>query len=138
MWNYIEKCVQGVGLYWKMYIEKWERQTTLTVLKSDLGEMCLRVHPFFEVDLDGMWKMRLDARLGWKVHVWVLKTVLQGGSWPVQVEVKVTTKVSVENVEIGVADKDQTAAARTTKWALFSLCPFVCLLSHYFHCLSSP
>ena len=32
-----------------------------------------------------------------------------------QVEVKVTTKVSVENVEIGVADKDQTAAARTTK-----------------------
>ena len=47
-----------------MYIEKWECQTTLTVLKSDLGEMCLRVHPFFEVDLDGMWKMRLDARLG--------------------------------------------------------------------------
>ena len=36
-------------------------------------------------------------------------------SWYVQVEVKVTTKVSVENVEIGVADKDQTSAARTTK-----------------------
>ncbi|XP_076457036.1 dolichyl-diphosphooligosaccharide--protein glycosyltransferase subunit 2-like [Babylonia areolata] len=32
-----------------------------------------------------------------------------------EVEVKVTTKVSVENVEIGVADKDQTVAARTTK-----------------------
>ncbi|XP_067666474.1 dolichyl-diphosphooligosaccharide--protein glycosyltransferase subunit 2-like isoform X1 [Haliotis asinina] len=32
-----------------------------------------------------------------------------------QVDVKVTTQVSVENVEIGVADKDQTTAARTTK-----------------------
>lgn len=32
-----------------------------------------------------------------------------------EVEVKVTTQVSIENVEIGVADKDQTTAARTTK-----------------------
>ncbi|KAL8582854.1 hypothetical protein ACOMHN_042687 [Nucella lapillus] len=37
------------------------------------------------------------------------------GTTGAEVEVKVTTKVSVENVEIGVADKDQTAAARTTK-----------------------
>ncbi|BFZ21356.1 hypothetical protein BsWGS_24394 [Bradybaena similaris] len=32
-----------------------------------------------------------------------------------EVEVKVTTKVSVENVEIGVADKDQATAAKTTR-----------------------
>nr|XP_022292611.1 dolichyl-diphosphooligosaccharide--protein glycosyltransferase subunit 2-like isoform X2 [Crassostrea virginica] len=32
-----------------------------------------------------------------------------------EVDVKVTTQVSIENVEIGVADKDQTTAARTTK-----------------------
>ncbi|CAC5388107.1 SWP1 [Mytilus coruscus] len=31
------------------------------------------------------------------------------------VEVKVTTQVSIENVEIGIADKDQTTASRTTK-----------------------
>ena len=30
-------------------------------------------------------------------------------------EIKVTTQVSLENVEIGVADKDQTVAAKTTK-----------------------
>lgn len=36
-------------------------------------------------------------------------------------ELKVTTRVSVENVEIGVADKDQTVAARTTKYV------YVCL-----------
>jgi len=29
--------------------------------------------------------------------------------------VKVTTQVVIENVEVGVADKDQTSAARTTK-----------------------
>ncbi|XP_062570378.1 dolichyl-diphosphooligosaccharide--protein glycosyltransferase subunit 2-like [Saccostrea cucullata] len=32
-----------------------------------------------------------------------------------QVEVKVTTQVSIENAEIGIADRDQTTAARTTK-----------------------
>ncbi|XP_005100783.1 dolichyl-diphosphooligosaccharide--protein glycosyltransferase subunit 2 [Aplysia californica] len=37
------------------------------------------------------------------------------GTSGAEVEVKVTTKISVENVEIGVADKDQTTAARTTK-----------------------
>ncbi|PVD32395.1 hypothetical protein C0Q70_07829 [Pomacea canaliculata] len=37
------------------------------------------------------------------------------GTSGAEVEVKVTTKVSIESVEIGVADKDQTAAARTTK-----------------------
>uniref|UniRef100_K1QHM2 Dolichyl-diphosphooligosaccharide--protein glycosyltransferase subunit 2 n=1 Tax=Magallana gigas TaxID=29159 RepID=K1QHM2_MAGGI len=37
------------------------------------------------------------------------------GEKPYRVEVKVTTQVSIENVEIGVADKDQTTAARTTK-----------------------
>lgn len=65
-------------------------------------------------------------------------------SWYVQVEVKVTTKVSVENVEIGVADKDQTSAARTTKWVSSSsssslLSPFLvfffifCLVSLFLH-----
>ena len=33
-----------------------------------------------------------------------------------QIEVKVTTKITVENVEIGVADKDQSTAAKTTKY----------------------
>jgi len=37
------------------------------------------------------------------------------GTKGAEVEVKVTTKVLVENVEIGVADKDQSSAARTTK-----------------------
>ncbi|KAK7480622.1 hypothetical protein BaRGS_00028094 [Batillaria attramentaria] len=37
------------------------------------------------------------------------------GTAGAEVEVKVTTRVSVENVEIGVADRDQMAAARTTK-----------------------
>jgi len=37
------------------------------------------------------------------------------GTTGAEVEVKVTTKVSVENVEIGVADKDQSSAARSTK-----------------------
>lgn len=37
------------------------------------------------------------------------------GTTAAEVEVKVTTRVSVENVEIGVADRDQMAAARTTK-----------------------
>ncbi|KAK7467780.1 hypothetical protein BaRGS_00036968 [Batillaria attramentaria] len=37
------------------------------------------------------------------------------GTTGAEVEVKVTTRVSVENVEIGVADRDQMAAARTTK-----------------------
>ncbi|XP_060077704.1 dolichyl-diphosphooligosaccharide--protein glycosyltransferase subunit 2-like isoform X2 [Ylistrum balloti] len=37
------------------------------------------------------------------------------GTTGAEVEVKVTTQVSVENVEVGVADKDQTTAARTTK-----------------------
>ncbi|XP_067666475.1 dolichyl-diphosphooligosaccharide--protein glycosyltransferase subunit 2-like isoform X2 [Haliotis asinina] len=37
------------------------------------------------------------------------------GTSGAEVDVKVTTQVSVENVEIGVADKDQTTAARTTK-----------------------
>lgn len=32
-----------------------------------------------------------------------------------EVEVKVTTQVVLENVEIGVADKEQTASPRTTK-----------------------
>ncbi|XP_029636206.1 dolichyl-diphosphooligosaccharide--protein glycosyltransferase subunit 2 [Octopus sinensis] len=32
-----------------------------------------------------------------------------------EVQVKVTTHVSLENIEIGVADKDQTTATRTTK-----------------------
>ncbi|KAJ8321956.1 hypothetical protein KUTeg_000427 [Tegillarca granosa] len=37
------------------------------------------------------------------------------GTAGAEVQVKVTTQVSIENVEIGVADKDQTSAARTTK-----------------------
>ncbi|XP_033726633.1 dolichyl-diphosphooligosaccharide--protein glycosyltransferase subunit 2-like [Pecten maximus] len=37
------------------------------------------------------------------------------GTTGAEVEVKVTTQVSVENVDVGVADKDQTTAARTTK-----------------------
>lgn len=37
------------------------------------------------------------------------------GTSGAEVDVKVTTQVSIENVEIGVADKDQTTAARTTK-----------------------
>jgi len=37
------------------------------------------------------------------------------GTSGAEVEVKVTTKISVENVEIGVADKDQSTAARSTK-----------------------
>ena len=35
-----------------------------------------------------------------------------------KVEVKVTTKVSIENVEIGVADKEQSSSPRTTKYVL--------------------
>ncbi|XP_055871466.1 dolichyl-diphosphooligosaccharide--protein glycosyltransferase subunit 2-like isoform X1 [Biomphalaria glabrata] len=37
------------------------------------------------------------------------------GTTGAEVEVKVTTKISIENVEIGVADKDQATAARTTR-----------------------
>ena len=33
-----------------------------------------------------------------------------------QVEVKVTTQVAIENVEIGVADRDQSAPPKTTKY----------------------
>ncbi len=33
----------------------------------------------------------------------------------IQVEVKVITQVAVENVEIGVGDKDQSTATKTTK-----------------------
>jgi len=37
------------------------------------------------------------------------------GTTGAEVEVKVTTQVTIENVEIGVADKDQSTAAKTTK-----------------------
>ncbi|GFR75873.1 dolichyl-diphosphooligosaccharide--protein glycosyltransferase subunit 2 [Elysia marginata] len=37
------------------------------------------------------------------------------GTAGAEVSVKVTTQVSVENVEVGVADKDQATAARTTR-----------------------
>jgi len=37
------------------------------------------------------------------------------GTKGAEIEVKVTTKITVENVEIGVADKDQSTAAKTTK-----------------------
>ncbi|XP_059158933.1 dolichyl-diphosphooligosaccharide--protein glycosyltransferase subunit 2-like isoform X2 [Physella acuta] len=37
------------------------------------------------------------------------------GTTGAELEVKVTTKVAIENVEIGVADKDQATAARTTR-----------------------
>ncbi|GFN95846.1 dolichyl-diphosphooligosaccharide--protein glycosyltransferase subunit 2 [Plakobranchus ocellatus] len=39
------------------------------------------------------------------------------GTAGAEVSVKVTTQVSVENVELGVADKDQATAARTTRLA---------------------
>jgi oligosaccharyltransferase complex subunit delta (ribophorin II) len=37
------------------------------------------------------------------------------GTSGAEVEIKVTTQVAVENVEIGVADKEQSSAPRTTK-----------------------
>ncbi len=39
----------------------------------------------------------------------------------VKVEVKVTTVVAVENVELGVADREQVAAAKVTKYVKESL-----------------
>ena len=47
--------------------------------------------------------------------------------------VKVTTQVSVENVDIGVADKDQTTAARTTKYDEVLLLCHCCLLIDELH-----
>ncbi len=38
------------------------------------------------------------------------------GTAGAEVEVKVTTQVTVENVEIGVADKEQSLPPRTTKY----------------------
>lgn len=44
---------------------------------------------------------------------------------------KVTTKVAVENVEIGVADKDQATAARTTRLVVYHV--NISLYVFFFH-----
>ncbi len=41
------------------------------------------------------------------------------GTTGAEVEVKVTTQVAIENVEIGVADRDQSAPPKTTKYVTF-------------------
>ena len=56
--------------------------------------------------------MKTDFAICFEINVFLTLVTNDCGC---QVEVKVTTKVLVENVEIGVADKDQSSAARTTK-----------------------
>jgi len=54
------------------------------------------------------------------------------GTSGAEVEVKVITQVTIEQVEIGVADKEQSGPTRTTKLVIICQC-----LSYYEYCFTA-
>ena len=67
--------------------------------------ICMCVHTYTYIWMDGYLPVQISGY--GKLNLSLL--------FFTQVDIKVTTQVAIENVEIGVSDKDQTSAPRTTK-----------------------
>ena len=81
------------------------------VFKSDIAKAYIAAHPYlydFGTAKSGIYTLTLDVQFNKNAGVYI-------GGKDVEIKAKVVSRVTVANVDIGVADREQSAPSKPIK-----------------------